>query len=202
MFFKDIASYFVSLVDKPIELAAYIVSIVGYTLFALASALKRKKNILLMQSTANFICGTAEVMIHAWSGLVQDVINLLRNIFVLKNWMNKVLSIIFILAGFLVGMLVFIFDFKNAGWWGILPVIATTEFSIIIILPKVEVPVIKISLMVSSICWAIYGIGIQFYTTTFFNTISLILAITSLIAYYSRGKKKEDILPLEEEKEE
>lgn len=192
-----------AVLDSPIGIAAYVISIIGYALFAIASGLKKKNQLLICQSTANVLCAVAEGMTHLWSGLVQDAINFIRNVFVLKKWMNLVLAIFFIILGIGVGVFVFIYDFENAKWWGILPVIATAEYSIIILIPKVNIPTIKVSLMVSNTCWAIYGYGMAFYPTMAFNILSFVLATYSLIMYFVRKKKENAKIEIEnEEKDE
>lgn len=180
--------------NDPIKVAAYFIAIVGYALFASSSAIKRKNHLLIAQSTGNFLCAVAEGINGLWSGLVQDAVNLIRNVFVLKKWMNKVIAIVFIALGAGIGLAVFAYGFfdeatKNAPWWGILPVIATVEYSIIILLPKVKVPVIKLSLMVSNACWAVYGYGMGFGPTMIFNIISFTLAFISVITYFVNVKR-------------
>lgn len=180
---------FDSIINNPITLTAYIISTIGYALFAIASGLKKKNHLLIAQSTANCLCAVAEGLNGLWSGLVQDAVNFIRNIFVLKNWMNKILAIVFIIVGTGVGIFVFIYDFENAKWWGLLPVFATAQYSIIILIPRVKVPVIKVSLLISSTCWAVYGFGMRFYPTMIFNIISFILALVTLILYFINKKK-------------
>ena len=73
---------FKSVMNDPLLLTAYIISIVGYALFAVASGLKKKNHLLICQSTANLLCAIAEGITHLWSGLVQDAVNFIRNLFV------------------------------------------------------------------------------------------------------------------------
>lgn len=179
--------------NNPIVLAAYIISFIGFTLLTLASAFKRKTMILNFQTAANLLCGISEGLLGAWSGLAQDTINLVRNVFVLKKWMTKALAIIFIILCAIVGGIVFSFDFKKFGFWCILPAVATLEYSIVILIPNVKVPVIKISIAISALLWGIYGIVVKLYTTTIFNAISFVLCIVSLIIYFVKQNKKEEI---------
>ena len=182
--------------NDPLTLAAYIISIVGFIILTLASACKRKNMILAFQSASNVLVGLSEGLIGAWSGLAQDAINLLRNIFVLKKWMTKTLSIVFIILCAVVGGIVFYIDYDKHGLWCLFPAIATLQYSIIILIPNVKVPVIKLSIMISSTLWAIYGVAIRLYTTTIFNSISFILCVISLIVYFVKNKNK-----IEENKE-
>ncbi|MCR5231491.1 MAG: YgjV family protein [Acholeplasmatales bacterium] len=197
--------------SNPVILIAYIISTLGFILFTLASALKRKETILTFQSIGNLLCGISEIMTNAWAGLVQDAVNLIRNIFVLSKKMNKVLSVVFILLAFGAGMLVIILDLnsdnevtKAHAWYGLLPMFATVEYSIIVLIPDVSVSLIKASLMVSSTCWAIYGLIVRLYTITVFNVITFILAVTTLIIYLvkkKRSNKQVEDVCLNEEKE-
>ena len=195
---------------NPVVLIAYIISTLGFILFTLASALKRKEKILTLQSIGNLLCGVSEIMTQAWAGLAQDAVNFLRNVFVLSKKMTKVLSVIFIVLAFGVGMLVIILDLNSTNpktvqnaWYGLLPMFATVEYSIIVLIPNVKVSLIKISLMVSSTCWAIYGMIIRLYTITVFNVITFILSVTTLIVYFVKNKKTKQVedVNLDEEKE-
>lgn len=182
---------FKSVMNDPLLLTAYIISIVGYALFAVASGLKKKNHLLICQSTANALCAVAEGMTGLWSGLVQDAVNFIRNIFVLKKWMNTILAIIFIVLGTGIGIFVFIYDFEHAKWWGLLPVFATLEYSIIILIPRVRIEVVKVSIMVSSLCWSVYGYGMNFIPTLAFNLLSFVLAVISLIVIIVKRRHKE-----------
>ena len=179
---------------NPMVLTSYIISIVGFILFTVSSILKRKEMILGFQAGGNCLCAISEIFISAWAGFTQDTLNLIRNVLVIKKWMNKVVSIIFIVVAFVLGIVVFILDFNTAAWWGILPLIATIQFSIIVIIPNISVVAIKLSLMVSSVCWATYGVGVRLYTTTIFNTLTFILALVYIITYYVQKKKPATIM--------
>ena len=182
---------FTSIMGNPYLITAYIISIIGYGLFAIASGLKKKKHLLICQSTANALCAVAEGMTGLWSGLVQDAVNFIRNLFVLKKWMNTALAIIFIVLGTGIGIFVFIYDFEHAKWWGLLPVVATLEYSIVILIPRVRIEIVKIAIMVSSSCWTVYGYGMNFIPTMAFNLLSFILATISLITIIVKRKHKE-----------
>ena len=163
--------------SNPVVLIAYIISTIGFILFTLASALRKKEKILTLQSIGNLFCAISEIMTQAWAGLAQDAVNFVRNVFVLSKKMTKILSVIFIVLAFLVGMLVIILDLNSDNpktvanaWYGLLPMFATVEYSIIVLIPDVKVSLIKISLMVSSFCWAIYGMIIRLYTIYRLNT--------------------------------
>lgn len=180
--------------SNPLTLTAYIISTIGLIVFTLSSALKRKKLLIGAQSISNVLLGISDALIFAWAGLAQDVINLIRNLFVLKNWINKTISIIFIIVSFVAGVAVFLLAFDQndlvKSWGGLLPMIATVQYSIVVILPKSGVISIKLSLIISSLCWCVYGVIIKMYTITFFNGLAIILAIVTIIIYFVNKRKK------------
>ncbi len=182
--------------SNPLTLTAYIISTVGLIVFTLSGALKRKNMLIGAQTVSNVLLGISDTLIYAWAGLAQDIINFLRNIFVLKNWINKKTSILFIILSFVVGLLVFLLAFDTSdllkSWGGLLPMIATVEYSVVVILPKSGVASIKLSLIVSSLCWCFYGIIIKMYTITFFNGLAIILAVVTLIIYFYKKRKKNE----------
>ena len=55
------------------------------------------------------------------------------------------------------------------------------EYSIVILMPKVKVWHIKCAMLVSTLCWAIYGLVYQNYVMLAFNILSFVITIITLI---------------------
>ncbi|MDE5856263.1 MAG: YgjV family protein, partial [Anaeroplasmataceae bacterium] len=138
---------------------------------------------------------------------IQDGISIIRNIFILLNKNNKVWNIIFIVSAAVLGTvfnIVLQLDQPVLIAVGFLPVLASLQYSIVILLPNVKVPQIKASLACSSICWLIYGLFLKNYSMAIFNAAIFIVSIASIIQYGIQKKKKtkETIESIEEEQQE
>ena len=157
-----------------IEIIAYILSIIGYLFFVLSCALKKKNQMLITQNGNHLLNGIAQAIMQGYSGMIQDIISFSRNIFILFNKNNKILSFIFIALGLSLGII-----FNNNGWLGLLPVISSLIYSIIVLFSN-NVIIIKTAICFSNVCWAIYCYAIVLYTGLIFNVIALVFSIISL----------------------
>lgn len=193
-----------SLIDfslSPIQIAGNILSLLGLSLFAISSFCSKKRDILLFQTGNHSLSVIGESLLGQTSGAVQEGVSIIRNIFILCHKNNKVWNIIFIVLGLVLGVVFnVVFQLDNLFMMGIgfLPVFASFQYSIIILLPKMKVPHIKASMVVSSSCWCIYGLFSKNYSMAIFNTIICISSIITIIIYFVRKKKTS---PVEENSE-
>ena len=193
-----------------ILLVANILSLIGNALFTLSSIFKKKRNILLMQSSNYILAVIAEYLQKAYSGMVQEGVSLIRNIILLfVNTKNKIAKLIITISCVLVAVTVgIIINYKSNGniWYGYLPIMGTIIYSSGVIMSfmiemreiKSEL-IIKIALGLNSIVWALYGFFIQLYPILIFNIITLVLVIISIIRISIVLKKEK--LELKEEVE-
>lgn len=196
--------FYFSLIDfslSPIQIAGNILTLLGLILFAISSFCSKKRDILLFQTGNHSLSVIGESLLGQTSGAVQEGVSIIRNIFILCHKNNKVWNIIFIVLGLVLGVVFnVVFQLDNLFMMGIgfLPVFASFQYSIIILLPKMKVPHIKASMAVSSSCWCIYGLFSKNYSMAIFNTIICISSIITIIIYFVRKKKAS---PVEENNE-
>lgn len=186
----------------PLQIAGNILTLIGMILFVISSFCTRKKDILLFQTGNHSLSVIGEAFLGQISGAIQDGVSILRNIFILLNKNNKVWNIIFIATGAILGTLfnvIFQLDEPVLMAVGFLPVIASLQYSIVVLLPKVKVPQIKASMAFSSICWLIYGLFLKNYSMAIFNAIIFTVSIVSFILYFI--KRSQSIEPAEQESE-
>lgn len=141
-----------------------------------------------------------------YSGSIQDAVSVVRNICILFKKNTKISNIIFILLGLGLGILgiilnVFVFKSIEASkiWLEILPIFASLQYSIVILLPNIKVPYIKASMSVSCVCWTIYGLFLKNYSMVVSNIIIFLVAIISVILYFIQLKKQKQSVPQEEQ---
>ncbi len=171
-----------------LQIIGNVLSGIGLLLFFISSIVRYKKNILLLQ-TGNHIFGfVAEVCIAQYSGAVQEVVSICRNILILFHKNNKITSIFFIVLGVALGVTFNIF-FNGNNPWGYLPVFAAFEFSVIILIPNIKEYWIKIAMCVSTVCWGIYGFKFKNYVMLGANVITFISSFISIFLYFHKQKK-------------
>lgn len=193
-----------------ILLVANILSLIGNALFTLSSIFKKKRNILLMQSSNYILAIIAEYLQKAYSGMVQEGVSLIRNIILLfVRTKNKIVKLVITITCVSVAVTVgIIINYKSNDnvWYGYLPIMGTIIYSSGVIISfmiemreiKSEL-IIKIALGLNSIVWALYGFFIQLYPILIFNIITLVLVIISIIRISIVLKKEK--LELKEEVE-
>ena len=156
------------------------IAFVGMTLFVLSSVFNSKKKILITQSTSHVVNMASELCLGQYTAVVQEIIDFTRNLVAIRKTNNKILNIILIVLGVVVGVLVNVF-INNNDPFGYLPIFASLEYSIVILMPKVKVWHIKCAMLVSTLCWAIYGLVYQNYVMLAFNILSFVITIITLI---------------------
>ena len=189
---------------------ANVLSFIGNALFTLSSILKSKKKILLFQSTNHVLAIISEIMTTAYSGVVQEVVALIRNFVMLfvdsKNKILKlIITIVCVLIAVVVGIIINYYLSDNV-WYGYLPVIATIIYStgvtIAFMINMHELQcefVIKLSLILNGILWGTYGFFVKLYPIMIFNGLTIILSIISIVRVFVIHNKN---MKLRREKEE
>lgn len=188
--------FYFSLIDfslSPLQIAGNILTLLGMILFVISSICSKKRDILLFQTGNHSLSVIGESFLGQTSGAIQDGVSIIRNIFILCHKNNKVWNIIFIVLGLVLGTVFnVVFQLDNPFMMGIgfLPVFASFQYSIVVLLPNMKVPHIKSSMVVSSACWCLYGLFSKNYSMAIFNVIICLSSIVSIIIYYIQLKKK------------
>ncbi len=171
-------------------------------MFTSSSLFKKKNIVLLMQSTAHIISSVAEILTKAFSGMVIEIVSLLRDVVLVfvpneKRLVKISVSLVCVLIGVIIGILLNI-KLNDNIWYGYIPLIATIIYTVFlvlgeIILSKQEI-LLKIGLIFNAIGWIIYTIFIKLYVATAFNTITVIVSLISIYVLIKKQKtnKKEE----------
>lgn len=165
-----------------------IISLIGMSIFTLSSLAKTKKGLLIFQCISHTLTIIAQAFTTQFAGLVQDFINIVRNLFVITNKNNKIISIILITLGFTVGLSIN-YLFNNNDFVGYLPVFSTLIYSIIVMIPRINVIYIKSSMILTGTCWAIYSFCYLNYVMGAFNIVAICIAISQILIILLKKKK-------------
>jgi hypothetical protein len=175
-----------------IAVAVEIISLLGMITFVYSTTIKNKKKFILVQIIFLVLDGIVWLLKNGFSALIQNVVGIIRNLFIYFNKQTKILDIIFIVTAVALGLIVI--NWKDFKFYELLPIIANLEFSIVLLKAK-DIKYIKCGLIISSLLWATYALFTGVYITFAFNTISFITTIISLILILKKEKnnKKVDI---------
>lgn len=178
-----------------ILIIANILSFIGNLLFSLSSILKSKKKILLFQSTNHVLAIISEILTTAYSGVVQEVVALVRNFVLLfvdsKNKIAKlIITVSCVIVAVVVGVIIN-YNFSSNVWYGYLPIVATVIYSTGVIIAFMvnmyELQcefIIKVALIINGILWGTYGFFVQLYPIMIFNVLTIVLCIISIIRIF------------------
>lgn len=172
-----------------------IVGGIAMSIFLVSSFLKTKKQILSFQSVAHVLLAISEALMQTFSSIVQEAVSLIRNISVILGKNTKWLNIFLVSFGTIFGIVANIVWDGNS-WIGYLPVFANLEYAIVVVSNTNSQKVLKISLGISSLLWAVFFLVSANYLAGCFNTatgsIALITGIVLTIKDLRNKNKTEE----------
>ena len=146
------------------------------------SGTREKRNeILAVQTLSQMFYGASTLVLKGYSGTVQNVVAILRNIAAMKNINNKLIEWSLILLGVVFGIV-----FNNLALIGWLPIIANLEYSIAVFRFKDKETLLKIAFVVNTVMFIIFSFAIKNYVATIGNIVVAVTTTISLI----KGKEK------------
>lgn len=158
-----------------------VISGIGMIILFVSTLLKDKRTIIGIQAMNHALSFVGGILLKGYSGAVQDAIGFIRNVVVLKEKQTRLLKILFVGLGLVLGVL-----FNNRGWIGLLPIIGATEYAMVIVNEKATERTIKKAIIVSTSLWAIYCL----FIFNFVNVVANIITASSAVIYLVKNKKQ------------
>lgn len=198
--------------EETLLLIANILSLIGNAIATSAAFLKSKRNILLFQSSNHVLEIVAQFLTKAYSGMVQEVISLIRNVtFVFVKTDKKapklIVSIVCLVAGLAMGVW-FNIVFSGNVLYGYLPVAGAAIYAVFVIFAFMLVSderngelMMKIGLIFNAICWSTYGVFIRLWPVVIFNAVAFVLAVISIVRISIGKRKAREALPAEKQED-
>ena len=123
---------------------------------ALSSTRKTAKDVLRVQNLSQTIYFVSAMVLGGYSGAVQNVVSVLRNIAAIRNVKSKTVEWVLTVAGVVLGIV-----FNNLGLLGLLPVIGNLQYTLAIFRAKENERVLKTSFLISTVAYVIYNVVIR-----------------------------------------
>lgn len=161
-----------------------IVALIGAAIMVSTGFLKTKKQILTVQCFQFVVLSASNAILGAFTGITANVIGIARNLFCMKKEFTTPWKIVFIAA-----QLALLFAFNSDGWFGLLPAAATCVCTWFLDL-KDEVQ-LKIVIIVTLLCWAVYDFVFKNYVTFAFDfgaVVSNLIGIVTLRKAAKQGR--------------
>ena len=148
---------------------------------SISSTRKTAKGVLWMQSLSQLIYCIGTIVLRGYSGAVQNVVSIIRNLVAIKQIESKVVEWALVFLGVALGLW-----FNNLGWVGLLPVVANLQYTLAIFRFHDNERALKTSFLLSVFLFALFNLGI--YNFVGFCT-NMVVAVTTAI-YLIKQKKK------------
>lgn len=125
---------------------------------ALSASRKTAKGVLWVQNISQAIYFTGTVVLKGYSGAVQNVMSILRNLLAISGKSSKVLEWGLTVLGVVLGIV-----FNNIGVMGYLPIIANLQYTLVVFRFKKNERAIKVSFMIAALMFSLFSLAIQNY---------------------------------------
>lgn len=157
------------------------ITFIGALLTIVMGLAKTKRSILTIQCFQCGVYSLANFVLGGYSGAVQNVITIFRNIFAFNNDFTFKAKLIFILLQVVLGLF-----FNRLGLVGLLPIIAGVSFTWFVD-SKSEI-LLKVVIILDNLLWVYYNIVINSYISLAVNAFAIISNIMGI--YIIKRSKK------------
>ena len=153
-----------------------VIAFVASLLMVYSGFLKKKKNILYVQTVQIGLSVVSNIVLGGITGAIINALSCIRNILCYKDKLDiKAKIIITILA------VILSFAFNNLGMIGLFPLISTVLY--IWLMNTKDVIKFKLLIIITMVIWFVYDLYIKSYTSAIFdfaNIIANIIAIAQI----------------------
>ena len=143
---------------------------------SISSSRKTAKEVLMVQNISQFIYGVGSVLLKGYSGAVQNLVSIIRNLVAIKKIESKIVEWILVILGVVLGVC-----FNNLGFVGYLPVIANLQYTLAVFRFKDNERALKISFVICMAMFVIFNAAILNFVGAGTNLLVMITTIIMLI---------------------
>ena len=154
---------------------------------ALSASRKTVKGVLWTQNASQAIYFIGTIILKGYSGAVQNVMSILRNLLALSGKNSKVLEWGLSLLGVVLGI-----AFNNIGIMGYMPILANLQYTLVVFRFKKNERAIKISFMIAALMFSLFSLAIQNYVGVVTNLTVMVTTGIFLLRSYKDNKPKEE----------
>lgn len=161
-----------------------IIAFLAASLAIIVGIIKNKNKILHIQNIQYIAFAISNIILGGVSGIITNLISILRNILCYKEKLTNTISTLIILISVILTL-----KFNNLGLIGLLPLIANSIYTIF--LNTKDEFKFKILIIVTMTLWIIYDLTIKSYSSAIIEIISTFLCIVTAFEIYINRKKEE-----------
>lgn len=150
-----------------------ICSLLAMVTDSISSTRKTATGVLWVQNASQLFYCIGAVVLKGYSGAVQNVVSVVRNLVVIYGVNSKLIEWILLILGVILGLV-----FNNLGWVGLLPVIANLQYTLAVFRFHDNERAIKISFLLSAVMFSVFSVAIINIVGLFTN---LVVAVTTTV---------------------
>ena len=134
------------------------------------STRRDREKILYAQFFPMTLLTVSSFLLKGYSAVAIDLIEIFRNIVILKDIKIKYREYLFMAATIILGTY-----FNNRGLLGLLPVVANLLQTYVLMNKNISMKYLKLTFALSFLCWTIYNFVISSYVGVVFNFINVLV---------------------------
>lgn len=140
---------------------------------SLSSTRKTTKGMLWMQNASQLIYAVGGVALKGYSGVVQNLVCIARNLTVIKGINSKLVQWLLVILGVVIGIAC-----NNLGLIGLLPIVANLQYTLLLFKFPTNERLLKFSFMITCLLFAIFSLVIWNFVGVCTN---LVVAVTTIV---------------------
>ena len=174
-----------SLLKETALIIGNLCSLLAMITDSVSATRKTAKGVLWVQTLSQLIYGFGAFVLGGYSGTAQNFVSILRNLVAIYHIGNRYIEWFLMGLGVVLGL-----SFNNLGLIGLLPVVASFQYTVAIFRFKDNPRLLKLSLIISASMFALFNLAIYNITGMITNSVIAIIAAINLNRFQNDHKEE------------
>ena len=158
-----------------------ICSLLAMVTDSISASRKTARGVLLVQNVSQLIYGIGSILLKGYSGAVQNLVSILRNLVAIRNISSAFLEWTLVVLGVVLGI-----AFNNLGLMGLMPVIANLQYTLAVFRFRDNERALKFSFWIAVGLFTLFNVAIYNVVGVVSN---LVVFVTTAVALFRDRKK-------------
>ena len=159
-----------------------IIALIASLLMVYTGTIKEKKKIIYIQTVQIGLFILSNSVLGGITGAIINIVSLVRNILCYKDKLKIKEKVVLVTISTVLSL-----SFNNLGIIGLLPLIATLSYTLL--MDMKDIMKFKILIIFTLVMWGIYDLSIRSYSSAIFDFLNI---VTNSIAIYQLQRIKKD----------
>ena len=160
-----------------------VFSVLAALTLAYSTFSNKKNKMMWLQAINAVFYGLSNLFLGGYSAVVTNVLTFLRNVLVAKDRLDGKTTAIICILMVIVGVY-----FNNMAWRGLLPVIASVQYTLCVYILK-SAQHMRIALVVNLLQWVVFDFSVKAYPMFALDIIITVIALINFLRFRNRGEE-------------